>query len=444
MSDYRVSGLDSLHSMLDTSEGWPNPTLPGDFYPQSDLTSLQGLEGDFYRESDVVRGVSLEALSFKAGIEGDFYGCEDDCKGATRGFVASDPYQLGTYGFHDLLDKNADCLSKGCYDDVEGNQVPHLVSHVARFTEADCPPPCPRDPLFSFETTTFFVLDAEPSEIGNHLLDFMGSKVVSSVTKVSRKKYAIKADVFVHSAMCTLKIRVYREPQQQGKYAVEFQRRSGDCVSFNGAFQLAAQYLKHRFVMVENAPEEAAEEPPPPMLGLATGNLDEAAITPLLDLAGQVGLPSLQAESAAALAGIAQDSVTAEHLCSNRAFVEISKLLQSDQTDVAYPTARLLSSLARCPKAQACFSCPGLLLTILEKVRSKRTCQLVQHELAQVLNVAISLCAATLSPDISEEMIISLGAVLQDVGSGRGPLSRNLEEAQHTLKFRLDGGSVWS
>merc|ERR1711972_957446 len=90
---------------------------------------------------------------------------------------------------------------------------------------------------------------------------------------------------------------------------------------------------------------------------------DEMEISPLLDMAGIVDVPSLQAESAVALMNMAKDQAVVP-LCTPRAFQEFNKLLQSDQTDVAYPTARMLHFLAQCPAATPYFAEEVLLSTI--------------------------------------------------------------------------------
>merc|ERR1712176_1423358 len=67
-----------------------------------------------------------------------------------------------------------------------------------------------------------------------------------------------------------------------------------------------------------------------------------ATVSPLLDMASCIGMPELQAESAAGLADVAQDVNAAMSLCTADAFEQLKKLLQSDHMEVTYPTARTL------------------------------------------------------------------------------------------------------
>lgn len=339
--------------------------------------------GDFYRETEhVTRGVTLAqpagegpglSSAFTDFSHGGFY--DDDVKGM--------PMVSGSSGL-DL----PNWLSGGKLHGDIGEKIRCLGSGPPKFEEGDCPPSMPTDSYFKLEVTTVHVESVLAFQIGNELLEFLASKVISSVTKVNRKKFSIKADVFVESVMCTLKIRTYQ--QDGNKYAVEFQRRSGDCVTFNNAFQQALKFLKSRFPIASSSEQESRPDaflmPPAPAL-----RGDKAGFLPLLDMAGLVEFPGLQAECASALAQhMAQDGPLAASLCTERAFEEFKKLLQRDETDVAYPTARMLSLLVQLPEATHFFLETGLLPLIVEKVRSKTTSSLVQQELLQVLQAAMA------------------------------------------------------
>merc|ERR1712012_1317831 len=93
------------------------------------------------------------------------------------------------------------------------------------------------------------------------------------------------------------------------------------------------------------------------------------------------------------------------------------KLLQNDRTDVAYPTACMLRSLAKRPEAAQVFADDDILPTILRKLRSKETCTLVQQKLAQVLNAAIPRCAVSLTAKVSKEMMEALQGAIRDSGN---------------------------
>jgi hypothetical protein len=176
------------------------------------------------------------------------------------------------------------------------------------FMPTDFPPPSPTDSFFKFEMTTLYVTSTFPYEIGNHLLDFLGKEAVSTITKMRRAKFSIKADVFVDSMMCSLKIRVYR--QESGQFAIELQRRSGDTISFNVTFQKLAAYLKPRLYMLTDAPDEPAVLFHSDPLSLPQGTMSDANFAPLFDLAGLVGSPGLQAEASACLSKMTGDIAT--------------------------------------------------------------------------------------------------------------------------------------
>merc|ERR1712217_918171 len=106
-----------------------------------------------------------------------------------------------------------------------------------------------------------------------------------------------------------------------------------------------------------------------------------------------------------ALADIAQDGRQVKSLFTNAAFRRIQTLLRNNQTDVAYPTACMLQSLAQYPEATPCFADHDILCMVLEKVQSRGASALVQKKLAQVLDSAVSRCAASLSGKVSEEVM---------------------------------------
>merc|ERR1712061_298226 len=110
---------------------------------------------------------------------------------------------------------------------------------------------------------------------------------------------------------------------------------------------------------------------PPTEASVKNNQID---ILPLLDMAGQVELPELQAESASLLADLAQDGMHVERLCTSAAFKRFKQLLMSDRTEVAYPTACMLQSLVQYPEAAACFADCDIMSTIVEKARSAGTC----------------------------------------------------------------------
>jgi hypothetical protein len=255
-----------------------------------------------------------------------------------------------------------------------------------RFQMGDVPPDPPTDCFFKFEATTQYLTSVAPFEIGNFLLDFFNKKVDAVITKVRRPKFAIKVDVFSDTVMCTTKVRVYS--QGSGRFAIEFQRRSGDTISFNATYQQVCRYLQQRLNM--EAPED---EPlfnfvplpiPDDALGVA---ISEAEILPLLDMTSLVGAPWLQAEAAASLSKMAAESNPV--LWSPRVFQGIEELLQVISTDVSYPTACLIEHLSQQAGAVPRFASEGFLPAVLDKATSPQSHPQVRNKLARALRNAI-------------------------------------------------------
>jgi len=276
------------------------------------------------------------------------------------------------------------------------NQPPFELKHI--------PPPKPGDSYFKFEVTTQFVDSVEPHAVGNFLLDFYNTKVSATYLKnVKHHKYAIKTDVFVDTMMCTMKTRIYKLGET--RYAVEFQRRNGDTIAFNGTYQKACQYLRKR---AEECTKpgvltmEKWEEPPSIFsfepLDIPDGEeiqITKEEMIPLLDVTSLKGAPGLQAEAATSLSKMAEEKNVI--LYDDRVFQSVHELVQVDSTDVAHPTSCLVWHLAQQDKAQQFFASSEipnfpkqiLLMTILWKILLDVTHPQVKAKLAQALNLSL-------------------------------------------------------
>jgi len=266
-------------------------------------------------------------------------------------------------------------------------------SQFERFQEGDVPPDLPKDCFFKLEITTQYVTSVAPFEIGNAMLFFLEA-ADAIITKVRRPKFAITADVFIDSLRCTTKVRVYS--LAGCRFAIEFQRRSGDSLSFNAVYERASRYLP-RLDM-----EAAVDEPlfnfqplpaaPDHAVGVA---ISAAGILPLLDMTSLVGAPWLQAEAAAALCEMADNPI----LWTTRVFQGIEKLLQATSTEVDYPTACLLERLSQQAGAVPCFASEGFMPAVMNKVAALQTHPKVRAKLARALSSVIRkqslLCVST-------------------------------------------------
>eukprot|EP00913_Durusdinium_trenchii_P031295 g29302.t1 len=348
-----------------SDEEWPQQRMYGDFYREKEDNTRGGgvsfapeparalqYDCDYYREQDdVLKGLTIAQLP-----EESMFGNRTPWSWGSSTCASSEEHFF----------KNAGACISPKSSEAHGNTATRLFDPAAvggrEFTESDVPPKKPMDPYWQFEVTTAYVQTATPWTLGNHLLNFLMQDLASPNIKVGKPgKFAIKADAFVGSVKCTLKIRVYSEENE--KYAVEFQRRMGCSVAFNRAFSEAVKFLRSFFTV--QSTHEAMPNFSPPVCESPTSS--DAEIMPLLDMASLGTFPSLQAESAAALADMAKDPAAATLLLKEDVFKEIQNLLQSNNAEVAFPTSRLLSSLAKIPQASNYFSAPGLLPMMIDK-----------------------------------------------------------------------------
>jgi len=395
--------------------------------------------GDFYRvQDDVTRGITMDAGDLSHMQEpsskngGDFYMEPDVIKGVSMGAVFDG--HLDYMGKPEMFGMDAGLAATSLW----GAGSMHANSAVfslgfERFQESDKPPCAPDDTFFQFEATTLFAKSRSPADIGNSVLDFLASQVLSSITKVRRHKFAIKADIFVENRKCTLKVRVYSERGEQ--FAVEFQRRSGDSLAFQSIFCQAKKHIQSSFAVVcgGNSDLEASREQHDENSAVTESTAGSAGLQPLLEMAGCIDTPSLQAEAAVALANTAQDRSLARSLCSSEAFTEFLKLLQAESVDVLYPAARLLGSLSELPEAGKFFAEGGILPTMLLKVSCEDACSLVRLQLAEAFCAAVSRSADFLPLSTAEELSRGLVDAMQKTEDV--PIRRNLQEAE----FKLGG-----
>jgi len=388
---------------------------------------------DFYLESDnVTRGLTLSLddvappplSDFKGFADIDFYREPDAVqKGVTLDSVNEAMSPMSSFFCH----QHVEC---GTFFEHAGIDRSPILN---RFSNPDWPPRAPTDAAFKFTLTTLYVPSREPWMIGNLLLDCFAGEVVSAISKVNRVKFSFKGDVFENFAMCTMKVKVFH--QEDGQFAIEFQRRQGDSIVFNNVFNKALQFLKHRLAGVSCKARSLADLSPPTLPIQLASVVDETALTALLDLATLTGLPSLQAEAAAALATLAEDDAQCLMLCTEHALQDVMVLFHTSAPEVDYPTARLAHLLARRQEAAPHFAHQGFLLVMVEKIRATTTCMPARDELARALSAAVqrqSLMALPHSVALAHalrECINEMAAV----GMGNDIIVQNLCSAQAVL-----------
>jgi len=154
---------------------------------------------------------------------GDFYRQPDDI---TRG--------LTMYSCEDLTDftklVKADCVSYG-------------------FSEEDCQTawgydaePIPEHNFFQLGPTTVLVSSVSAATLLDRLLDFLAEDASGVLLKVNRKKFTLKAQVFIDGFSCVAKAYIYKKCA--GQYVIDIQRRSGDSVAFQRMYRSVSQHFE--------------------------------------------------------------------------------------------------------------------------------------------------------------------------------------------------------
>lgn len=187
-----------------------------------------------------------------------------------------------------------------------------MKQNLERFHPGVLPPSPPNSKHFSLEPTTLILESTTPHEIGNSILDFFGSQRlhVASVTKVRPAKYTVRADVLEDGAMCSMKVRIYRTSVSPSYCALEFRRRFGCALAFQGMYGRACRFFAARFAVVGLSPTHITALTAAPMaapLPLPVHTLHEltvADIEPLLEMLESLW-PSLQAEAATLVCALA-------------------------------------------------------------------------------------------------------------------------------------------
>mmetsp|Transcript_85774 Transcript_85774/g.135473 ORF Transcript_85774/g.135473 Transcript_85774/m.135473 type:complete len:408 (-) Transcript_85774:155-1378(-) len=385
--------------------------------------------GDFYLEPDTV----TRSVTF---CRDDIAPLDSQFKGLSDGDYYQEPM-----GMHKACEPYPSSLetSDVGYSSITCDSL--KTTATRRFTQADFPLEAPKDSFFQFEITTLFVITDMPHEIGNLLLDFLTDKVASSLVKpVNHRKFAFKADVFEQYIMATIKVRVYWKENKH--FAIEFQRRRGDTLVFNSTFQNFQKAIRHATnigleVTLRNAQmTNSVNFAPPSLPQQQARELSEADLTPILDMAGQIGMDSIQAEAAAALAKLVEDDTVTLKICTTSVFQQVKTLLQNGTTEVAYPAARFAKYLVQQQEAAPLIVEHGILQLMLEKVQSKTTKDIVREELAQACSMAAHQSKETVPQVERKQLARSLSECTRQMEvAGDLAIAQSLRSAQMALSY---------
>jgi hypothetical protein len=325
-----------------------------------------------------------------------------------------------------------------------------------RFREPTEAPSLPEEQEMDLSNTTLSVMPFEKgvvqtsAELGNALLDFLQTEVISAIDKVKPSNFWIRSRVFIKTGpravqhtICFLKIRIYKAAVNQKSFFVEFARRSGDALVFSTIFGQASRYLQKRM----DVTTVSGNVIPPAMGGMHIVPLfpiepvKATVLTPLLDMAAMTSQPSLQAEAAATLADIIEqgkegeviDKSVAESLCTDRVFQAVRKLICASDIGVLYPLARfLLLICSGSAKADGFLAKDGLLEEILRKTFGIGNSFVVAKEMSRILSISLPRCTHMLAQNAACSLHEQL-SIAANMATGE-EVQTNLREAARACK----------
>mmetsp|Transcript_144064 Transcript_144064/g.461166 ORF Transcript_144064/g.461166 Transcript_144064/m.461166 type:complete len:450 (-) Transcript_144064:116-1465(-) len=382
---------------------------------------------DYYRQADdVCRGVTLGEDPTGGsggdygytGLTADYYNVDPSAN-----FVEPDTLDLGG---PDLLAGGLFGLGKGKGKVDEAPYSMMLDDDVKRFDASMAPPDIPsHSKFFELEPTTLHLqlnqkFAPSPSHLGNALLDLLEKEVKASITKVNHKKFAVKANIFMEHQMCSLKARLYKE-EGSGNFALEFQKRSGNSLSFQAFFQKATAVFKERSYLDPTREPPTRSGPPmmvvPPPLDFDSMDcdfgdfsFDDPMIQPLIDMAGFTEMPTCQAEAAAGLADAINDQQTgakaAEVLCQE--FDKVKQLVDCKLEAAGYQTARLVEALMKHEYATSFLLGEDFVRQMTDKVTSDES-KLVRMEFRKAIDILNQKYPSKL-PQPAKDLLASMDA----------------------------------
>jgi len=244
----------------------------------------------------------------------------------------------------------------------------------------------PKDSFSHLAATTFDILTPNVANTLNKLLDWLDNDT-SCIVKVNCLKFSIKADVFVHGMRSLIKIRCYSA--EKGRIVLGFQRRAGDCISFNRAYRLIAQQLT-ALKRASMDPLDAFELP------LALPPTEDAQgdceLGPLADMLASDDMPELQAESLMVLSQKAEETQACAWFCEDKVIDRIVALLQHSRIDIAYPAACCVRALAQQEKASQGATNSDLANALVSGLSAFISSPLAEHTLVtKTLNIAMEI-----------------------------------------------------
>lgn len=154
----------------------------------------------------------------------------------------------------------------------------------------------------------------------------------------------MKATVCVGDYSCRLKVRFYAEPNNNGTFVVELQRRSGDERVFQEVYGLAVRHFLDSKDFTA-FPRTQVADLPMQRHELVASVSHVGEVLAILDTAGFGEVHDLQVQAALALARAATDAQQAVQLCTSRVLEGVRVMLRSTCIDVQWPLSQFLIKL---------------------------------------------------------------------------------------------------
>jgi len=271
---------------------------------------------------------TTDCAEYKPLFIGDFYSEPDDVvRGLTLPFDFGSSH-LGGAGLP---------FGEMCDGDKMGHSI--CLGSSSNFADsfvAEYEPPSVSEEIQAFlEPTRLQLTNHSPIAAGNDLLLFLRNEIDAKVSKVSQKKFTLRAEAFVGGLWCSIKVRIYEDG---GGSIMEIQRRSGDSISF---FNLYRQVSEH----FHGSSSLQTVSPSPLKIPDIPSFLANQGIAPLLDMADSCRDINVLAEVASALNAVADDPAVAAELRMPCAVAVLEQLSQVGDFRVSFPTSQLLSCM---------------------------------------------------------------------------------------------------
>jgi hypothetical protein len=269
----------------------------------------------------------------------------------------------------------------------------------------------PARPYLLEVTSVFLGAIKPPPGIFDDVLEFLKEHVTAAIVRVDLDRYFVVADVYGDSlSTCSAKLTLWTTDSRFARpaetlgastlaspsFVLEFQRMRGDGLCFCDFFNRARQFLQEESsgLMEDDAPEPWDFWPSrSPSCSVAPPT--EELLVPLLEMAGCVSCPSIQAEAAIALATLAEQDSWRPLLCTEKVLTALKCLLRSGDVAVTLPTVTLLQRLLPEKMCRHLFEDVDLWQLLLQRLHDSDSellsCQLLELVVAVVHDVADAL-----------------------------------------------------